>query len=193
MMVAPIIADLIGSPPPLLLTVLLWPFIIPLLLLEHYRATRTVVGRKQELRGRLHPPPHPTLSAPALAHKIRSRTLTSRELTEAFIARLKAINAAKLNAVCAESFQASLAVADAADAAVANDSIPDGQRACFGAFRSSSRNASKYLGCRSRQASGRASGVSEKPAVPPSRGCVANPSWRRPTCLRRACSTSRPT
>ena len=125
-MVAPIIADLIGSPPPLLLTVLLWPFIIPLLLLEHYRATRTVVGAQAGTTREAPPPPHPTLSAMALAHKIRSRTLTSRELTEAFIARLKAINAAGLNAVCAESFQASLAVADAADAAVANDSIPDG-------------------------------------------------------------------
>ena len=59
-----------------------------------------------------------TSSAVALARRIRSRQSSSREVVEAHIARIEAVNPA-LNAMVVDRFALALAEADAADAAVA--------------------------------------------------------------------------
>jgi fatty acid amide hydrolase 2 len=59
-----------------------------------------------------------TSSASALAARIRDRDLTSRALVEASIAQVERVNG-RLNALVADRFEAALAEADAADAAVA--------------------------------------------------------------------------
>lgn len=71
-----------------------------------------------------------TLSGVELAALIRNRELTSREVVEAHIAKLEAVNAT-LNALVEDRYEAARAEADAADAAVAAGA-PEAERPFHG-------------------------------------------------------------
>lgn len=119
-----LVVDFVRSPPPPVLLFLLGPLILPLVIFELVFASRWAVRKAQQAAQR-RCDPLLQLSATELASRICSGKLTSRQLTELAIARLRqGEEELRLNAVAAARFDAALREADAADAAVASGSVP---------------------------------------------------------------------
>ena len=119
-----LVVDFVRSPPPHVLLFLLGPLILPLVIFELVFASRWAVRKAQQAEQR-RCDPLLQLSAAELASRICSGKLTSRQLTELAIARLRqGEEELRLNAVAAAHFDAALREADAADAAVASGRVP---------------------------------------------------------------------
>ena len=114
-------ADWLNSPPPPLLLLLLGPLIIPLVIFELVLCRLRPTKTKRPPPSRIDWP-----SAVDLAAQIRCGARSSRRLTEDCIARLECCEG--VNAVTASCFEAALKTADAADAAIVSDSVPDDHR-----------------------------------------------------------------
>lgn len=116
--------DMLLSPPPPILILLLGPLILPLVILELLVGSRKAACKARQAAPK---PCDPLLqtSASELASRIRSGKLTSRRLTEMAIAQLlRSEEELGLNAVACARFEEALREADAADAAIANGSVP---------------------------------------------------------------------